>query len=427
MFVVPMAQHGRVPVPAHHRPTQSRGEGLTPLRGFPFAVLASEHAGAAATRIALRAQDACDLLRDVLGEAPHLSLRVLDRHSWAAHAEIASYGVTHVANNGDLVVGVTPADAWHGVSRYLARNLPGHELARLVDVHGADPGDPRGPALDALAESLIAHEVAHVLVDQQRIVFPSRWLEEAFANYVLVAVLGTNDPAGLRLLGSLAEAARALDAGMVLASFRSPGEFGGLAPLVDEAGKLDVNLDSYARFVTETVYLQVFVKSAWYAVLTTLICLLLAYPLATLIAKSPRKYRDLLLLLVILPFWSNFLIRVYAWMIILGPNAALARMSYYQHHVFFCCNQRDPPERCCATNDALAMQQYAKKRIKALGMSGKDRVRINKAGCLDRCEEGPVIVVYPEQVWYTYVDRQDIDEIIDRHLVAGEIVERLRI
>ena len=102
-------------------------------------------------------------------------------------------------------------------------------------------------------------------------------------------------------------------------------------------------------------------------------------------------------------------------------------MSYYQHHVFFCCNQRDPPERCCATNDALEMQQYAKKRIKALGLSGKDRVRINKAGCLDRCEEGPVIVVYPEEVWYTYVDRQDIDEIIDRHLVAGEIVERLRI
>ena len=102
-------------------------------------------------------------------------------------------------------------------------------------------------------------------------------------------------------------------------------------------------------------------------------------------------------------------------------------MSYYQHHVFFCCNQRDPPERCCATNDALEMQQYAKTRIKALGLSGKDRVRINKAGCLDRCEEGPVIVVYPEEVWYTYVDRQDIDEIIDRHLVGGEIVERLRI
>ena len=113
---------------------------------------------------------------------------------------------------------------------------------------------------------------------------------------------------------------------MVLASFRTPGEFGGLAPLVDEAGRIDLNVDSYRRFATETVYLQVFVKSAWYATLTTLMCLLLAYPLATLIAKSARKYRDVLLLLVILPFWSNFLIRVYAWMIILGPNAAFARV-----------------------------------------------------------------------------------------------------
>ena len=111
---------------------------------------------------------------------------------------------------------------------------------------------------------------------------------------------------------------------MVLASFRTPGEFGGLSPLIED-GKLDLNLDSYVRFFTESIYAQIFVKSVWYALLTTLFCLLLAYPLATLIARSPKKYRDLLLLLVILPFWSNFLIRVYAWMIILGPNAALAR------------------------------------------------------------------------------------------------------
>jgi spermidine/putrescine transport system permease protein len=111
---------------------------------------------------------------------------------------------------------------------------------------------------------------------------------------------------------------------MVLASFRTPGEFGGLSPLVED-GKLDINLDSYVRFFTESVYAQIFVKSVWYALLTTLFCLLLAYPLAALIARSPKKYRDLLLLLVILPFWSNFLIRVYAWMIILGPNAAMAR------------------------------------------------------------------------------------------------------
>jgi spermidine/putrescine transport system permease protein len=112
---------------------------------------------------------------------------------------------------------------------------------------------------------------------------------------------------------------------MVLASFRTPGEFGGLAPLVED-GKLDLNLDSYARFFSEPIYAQIFLKSVWYALFTTLFCLALAYPLAALIAKSPKRYRDLLLLLVILPFWSNFLIRVYAWMIILGPNAALARI-----------------------------------------------------------------------------------------------------
>ena len=111
---------------------------------------------------------------------------------------------------------------------------------------------------------------------------------------------------------------------MVLASFRTPGEFGGLAPLYEE-GRLDLNLESYARFFEESVYAQIFVKSVVYALATTFFSLLLAYPLAALIARSSKRYRDLLLLAVILPFWSNFLIRIYAWMIILGPNAALAR------------------------------------------------------------------------------------------------------
>jgi spermidine/putrescine transport system permease protein len=112
---------------------------------------------------------------------------------------------------------------------------------------------------------------------------------------------------------------------MVLASFRTPGEFGGLAPLVGEDGRTDLNLESYTRFFTDTIYAAIFVKSFWYALSTTLLCLALAYPLAALIAGAPKRHRDLLLLLVILPFWSNFLIRVYAWMIILGPQAALAR------------------------------------------------------------------------------------------------------
>ena len=100
-------------------------------------------------------------------------------------------------------------------------------------------------------------------------------------------------------------------------------------------------------------------------------------------------------------------------------------MSHFKRHVFFCCNQREAPEKCCASAGAADLQKYAKDRVKALGLSGPGKVRVNKAGCLDRCEEGPVIVVYPEAVWYTYVDRADIDEIVDRHVVNGEIVERL--
>src|SRR5574339_661212 len=102
-------------------------------------------------------------------------------------------------------------------------------------------------------------------------------------------------------------------------------------------------------------------------------------------------------------------------------------MAYYTHHVFFCCNQRDGERTSCNAKGASAMREYAKQRVKELGLAGPGKVRINQAGCLDRCEEGPVIVVYPEGTWYTYVDKDDIDEIIDRHVVGGEIVERLRI
>jgi (2Fe-2S) ferredoxin len=101
--------------------------------------------------------------------------------------------------------------------------------------------------------------------------------------------------------------------------------------------------------------------------------------------------------------------------------------SYFKHHVFFCCNQREAGETCCNALGATAMQTYAKDRIGKLGLKGKGKVRINKAGCLDRCDDGPVLVVYPDNVWYTYVDQEDIDQIIDEHLVGGRIVERLRI
>ena len=102
-------------------------------------------------------------------------------------------------------------------------------------------------------------------------------------------------------------------------------------------------------------------------------------------------------------------------------------MSYYSHHVFFCCNQRNNGEACCADHDAQAMRDYAKSKVKSLQLAGKGKVRVNQAGCLDRCKEGPVMVVYPEEVWYTYVDKDDIDEIIEEHLVNGRVVDRLRI
>ncbi len=115
---------------------------------------------------------------------------------------------------------------------------------------------------------------------------------------------------------------------MVVASFRNPGEFGGLSPLIysDEAGAhLDLTIQNYGRFFSDFLYTQLFIKSFAYAALTTLVCLVIAYPLSMLIARSPKKHRDLLVLLVILPFWSNFLIRVYAWMIILGPQSVFVR------------------------------------------------------------------------------------------------------
>ena len=107
-------------------------------------------------------------------------------------------------------------------------------------------------------------------------------------------------------------------------------------------------------------------------------------------------------------------------------------MNYYSHHVFFCTNQREPDAAgntrpCCAGKNAVAIRDYAKKKVKSLGLAGPGHVRVNNAGCLDRCEEGPCVVVYPEGVWYTYVDEHDIDEIIESHLKNGEVVERLKI
>lgn len=229
---------------AYAQPTPAPRGGLVMLRGLPFPVRTSRTSRAAGVRIAGRIRAALDLLEVALGLSPDLSLVVLDRHDWRRHADVAAYGVTHVAGNGELIVGAEPADAWHAVSDWFADHLAPNVLARVVAVHGIDESNGRGPALGALAETLVAHELAHMMAAQAGIAFPRRWLEEAFANHALVAVLGETDPAGLHRLGVLAEAAATLDTAMP-----ALGEF------EHEFGRMDVAASVLAELaITRAVY-----------------------------------------------------------------------------------------------------------------------------------------------------------------------------
>ena len=106
-------------------------------------------------------------------------------------------------------------------------------------------------------------------------------------------------------------------------------------------------------------------------------------------------------------------------------SAPTPSASYYQRHIFFCLNERSNGEACCAQHDAMAAFERCKSQVKAAGLAGPGQVRVNKAGCLDRCAAGPVAVVYPEAVWYSYVDASDIDEIVESHLKNGQLVQRL--
>jgi (2Fe-2S) ferredoxin len=99
--------------------------------------------------------------------------------------------------------------------------------------------------------------------------------------------------------------------------------------------------------------------------------------------------------------------------------------SYFERHIFFCLNERKNGETCCANFQAQAAFDRCKSQVKAAGLAGPGQVRVNKAGCLDRCAAGPVAVVYPEGVWYSYVDNTDIDEIVESHLKNGKVVDRL--
>lgn len=98
---------------------------------------------------------------------------------------------------------------------------------------------------------------------------------------------------------------------------------------------------------------------------------------------------------------------------------------YFKRHIFFCLNERPDGQPCCARHGAQAAFDHCKALVKQMGLDGAGQVRVNKAGCLDRCAAGPVAVVYPEGLWYTYVDEADITDIVVNHLQNGQPVERL--
>ncbi|MBF0127864.1 MAG: (2Fe-2S) ferredoxin domain-containing protein [Magnetococcales bacterium] len=106
-------------------------------------------------------------------------------------------------------------------------------------------------------------------------------------------------------------------------------------------------------------------------------------------------------------------------------TASAPEDSFYDIHLFCCVNSRAPghPRGDCASRNALDLQGYLKMRVKGLPETG--RIRINQSGCLDRCELGPVMVIYPQGIWYHYRNQADMDEILERHILDGALVERL--
>lgn len=101
--------------------------------------------------------------------------------------------------------------------------------------------------------------------------------------------------------------------------------------------------------------------------------------------------------------------------------------AFYQKHVFVCSNQKAPGKTCCANAGGEPFFDYMKKRLKQLDLHGVGKIRMTQSGCLGRCKRGPCLVIYPEAVWYTYTSQDDLDEIIQTHLLDGRVVERLLI
>lgn len=101
-------------------------------------------------------------------------------------------------------------------------------------------------------------------------------------------------------------------------------------------------------------------------------------------------------------------------------------MGFFEHHIFCCTNRREPGHTrgCCAEKDGEGLRDYMKLRVKQEKIPA---TRVNNAGCLDRCELGPCMVIYPEGVWYSCKTKEDVDEVIREHLLNGRVVERLKL
>lgn len=100
-------------------------------------------------------------------------------------------------------------------------------------------------------------------------------------------------------------------------------------------------------------------------------------------------------------------------------------MSYYRQHLFLCVNQKAAGKTCCANQGGELFFDYLKKKLLALNLYGPGKIRISKSGCLGRCSEGPVLVIYPEGLWYRYESEADLDEIIEQQILLGKKVARL--
>lgn len=100
---------------------------------------------------------------------------------------------------------------------------------------------------------------------------------------------------------------------------------------------------------------------------------------------------------------------------------------YYKKHIFICTNQKEDGRKCCHQAGAVEVVQYLKKRVADLGMGGVGGVRVSSSGCMGRCSEGPVMVVYPEGEWFTYHSSEDVENILQAISSDKEVREDLKI